>query len=213
MMRDDAIAFVMRPDIEGGYVNDPRDPGGETNYGISKKAYPNEDIKNLTPQRAHEIYRDDYWNPVAGRIVDMAPRLAFLVFDSSVNQGKGAAARMLQGVLRASQDGIIGPKTLEALQEALDDHGEAWVIEQFMVARVARYTQTSSWSIYGKGWMTRCFRAMAWLLDESAPAPQSSVLPELLDQILDLVKVAAVKSAEGRNPSPRDAASTVATVR
>lgn len=194
MMRDDAIAFVMRPDIEGGYVNDPRDPGGETNYGISKKAYPNEDIKNLTPQRAHEIYRDDYWNPVAGRIVDIAPRLAFLVFDSSVNQGKGAAARMLQGVLRASQDGIIGPKTLEALQEALDDHGEAWVIEQFMVARVARYTQTSSWSIYGKGWMLRCMRALAAVLSYGEapfkPAAQSSILPELLDQIMDLIKVA-----------------------
>jgi lysozyme family protein len=193
MIRDDAIAFVLRPDIEGGYVNDPRDPGGETNYGISKRSHPNEDIKNLTRERAAEIYRTDYWNPVAGRVVDMAPRLAFLLFDSSVNQGKGAAAKMLQGVLHVAQDGIIGPKTLDALQDAIDAHDEAWVVEQFMVARVSRYTQTSNWSLYGKGWMVRCIRVMAVLLEEAEPIKpdvQSTVLPELLDQIAELIKVA-----------------------
>jgi lysozyme family protein len=194
MIRDDAIAFVMRPDIEGGYVNDPRDPGGETNYGITKKSHPNEDIKNLTPERAAEIYRADYWSQVAGRVADTAPRLAFVLFDSSVNQGNGAAAKMLQGILHVAQDGIIGPKTLEALQDTIDVHGEAWVVEQFMVARVLRYAQTSNWNIYGKGWMLRCMKAMGELLSygEAPPAPaaQSSILPELLDQIMDLIKVA-----------------------
>jgi lysozyme family protein len=194
VIRDDAIAFVLRPDIEGGYVDDADDPGGETNYGISKKAHPGEDIKNLTPQRAAEIYRTEYWNPVARRVVDMAPRLAFVLFDSSVNQGKGAAAKMLQGVLHAAQDGIIGPRTLDALQDTLDAHDEAWVIEQFMVARAVRYTQTSNWSKFGKGWMVRCMKAMSAVLSygeaPAKPVASSTILPELLDQIMDLIKVA-----------------------
>lgn len=197
MIRDDAIAFVMRPDIEGGYVNNPRDPGGETNFGISKRSHPNEDIKNLTPQRAVEIYRSEYWNPVAARVVDVAPRLAFVLFDSSVNQGNGAAAKMLQGILHVAQDGIIGPKTLDALQEAIDAHSEAWVVEQFMVARVTRYAQTSNWDVFGKGWMIRCFKAMAALLavDEESGAvfaqrKEHGELNQVLEQIIDLIKQA-----------------------
>jgi len=48
---------------EGGYVDDPTDRGGETKYGISKRSYPQLDIKNLTLEQALEIYRKDYWKP------------------------------------------------------------------------------------------------------------------------------------------------------
>ena len=54
-----AVEFVLR--MEGGYVNDPKDPGGETNFGIAKKSYPGVDIKNLTEEQAEEIYKRDYW--------------------------------------------------------------------------------------------------------------------------------------------------------
>ena len=85
-----AVAFVLAR--EGGYVNDPRDPGGETKFGISKRSYPNEDIANLTADRAKEIYFSDYWMPVA----DALPAPSDIVaFDSAVNQGKGFAREMI----------------------------------------------------------------------------------------------------------------------
>ncbi len=70
---------------EGGYVNDPQDPGGETKYGISKRAYPNEDIKNLTLDRAYELYKRDYWDKAGCSNYDFP--LACSLFDASVNCG------------------------------------------------------------------------------------------------------------------------------
>lgn len=78
---------------EGGYVNDPNDPGGETNYGISKRAYPLVDIKNLTRQAAQEIYHRDYWNPINGDGLD--PNLACVAMDAAVNHGVSRALTWL----------------------------------------------------------------------------------------------------------------------
>lgn len=190
MNRDEAIALII--ELEGGYVNDPADPGGETKYGISKKAHPKEDIASLTVERAREIYRSDYWNPTAARIYDITPRLAAVLFDSAVNQGNGAAAKLLQGVLHVAQDGIIGPATLAALQDVVDARGEAWVMAQFQAARVMRYAANTNWPRYGRGWMNRVFTVMA-SLDGAIEVPSkkdSTVLAGLLDQIAELIKVA-----------------------
>lgn len=70
---------------DGGYTNDPTDPGGETKYGISKRAHPNEDIKNLTPERALEIYQKEYWAPIGGD--NMPVPYCVVAFDSAVNCG------------------------------------------------------------------------------------------------------------------------------
>jgi len=78
-------AFNILMQFEGGYVNDPSDPGGETKYGISKKAYPDEDIKNLTMDRAKELYKRDYWD-AAG--CDSLPEgIDICTFDTAVNCG------------------------------------------------------------------------------------------------------------------------------
>lgn len=74
---------------EGGYVNDPDDPGGETKYGISKRAYPHLDIKNLTKQEAHTLYLQDYWVP--SRAGTYKFPLAMAVADSAVHHGVGRA--------------------------------------------------------------------------------------------------------------------------
>jgi len=74
---------------DGGYTNDPRDPGGETKYGISKRAHPNEDIKNLTPERALEIYQKEYWEPIAGDNLPIP--YCVVAFDSAVNCGVSRA--------------------------------------------------------------------------------------------------------------------------
>lgn len=87
-----SLNFTLR--WEGAYVNDPHDPGGETKYGISKRAYPHLDIKNLTKEKAAEIYRKDYWNQVFCDSYD--PRLAASVFDAAVNVGVGRVKKWLK---------------------------------------------------------------------------------------------------------------------
>lgn len=91
MSFDQALKFVL--EREGGYVNDAADPGGETNLGISKRAYPNLDIRNLTPELAGMIYRSDYWN--AAGCDALTPGMALVVFDSAVNVGVARAKAWL----------------------------------------------------------------------------------------------------------------------
>lgn len=109
---------------EGGYVNDPNDAGGETMYGISKRAYPNEDIKNLTLDRAKQLYKRDYWDKL--KLDELATaEVQIELFDTAVNMGVGTAAKFLQealNLLNRSQkdyadivvDGGIGPNTIKA---------------------------------------------------------------------------------------------------
>ncbi|NOQ51729.1 MAG: secretion activating protein, partial [Desulfuromonadaceae bacterium] len=110
-------AFIQTSVHEGGYVNDPHDRGGETKYGISKKAYPDIDIAALTFLDAQEIYRRDYWQPLhLDDISDQA--LAEQIFDTAINCGQRTAGRLLQDAdnlishgADLKTDGIIGPLT------------------------------------------------------------------------------------------------------
>ena len=79
---------------EGGYVNDPQDPGGETKFGISKRAYPNVDIKNLTRKQAIKIYYDDYW--IKTGVVFLPKKLRQIYFDMTINMGRSRATKILQ---------------------------------------------------------------------------------------------------------------------
>jgi len=97
---------------EGGYVFNPADPGGETKWGISKRSYPNLDIKNLTVEDAKRIYWRDYW--LRCGCEDLPRGLAFDVFDAAVNSGANQAARWLQTALGVRADGVIGPDTKAA---------------------------------------------------------------------------------------------------
>lgn len=144
------IAFRIVVGEEGGLSDDPRDPGGLTKYGISKRAYPDEDIANLTLDRARELYRRDYWNRVRGD--DLPFRWALLVFDAAVNQGVDPAIRMMQDALGVLVDGRIGPRTIAAAQVG-DDRRPA----RFLALRVFRYQRTKNFDRFGYGWITRCF--------------------------------------------------------
>jgi lysozyme family protein len=127
-----SIAFVLK--MEGGYTLDPNDPGGETNFGISRKAYPSLDIKNLTVEKAKEIYIADYWRPC--HCDELPFPFAISVFDTAVNQGVGKAKRILQIVLGVTVDGIIGSQTIAAAFRA--DHR---VIKLFLAHRMAEYAR------------------------------------------------------------------------
>jgi lysozyme family protein len=109
----EAIEVILKH--EGGYVNDPVDPGGETNMGISKRAYPDLDIKGLTKQSVREIYYKDYW--LKGKCPQVPDELRLIFFDMVVNMGKSRAVKILQKSVSAkgiktTVDGGIGPQTI-----------------------------------------------------------------------------------------------------
>lgn len=143
-------AFAKTVSIEGGYVNDPKDPGGATKYGISQRAYPGLNIAALTLNDAFAIYRRDYWDKICGD--DLPDPLSHLVFDAAVNHGIEPAAKMLQAALKINVDGVIGQETIKAAKSA----GNA-VCAVYMAKRALRYTRTPNFDVFGEGWMKRLF--------------------------------------------------------
>jgi len=134
---------------EGGYVNDPRDPGGETKYGISKRAYPNVDIKNLTLEGAKLIYKRDYWDKC--RCDDLPDAVRFDVFDAAVNSGVKQAVLWLQRALDVVADGVIGNITLSMAMK-IDEH---LLSMKYNGTRLLFMTNLPTWPIYSRGWAKR----------------------------------------------------------
>ena len=142
---DDAFTRLMGS--EGGYVNNPADPGGETNWGISKRSYPDLDIKNLTRPQAGAIYLRDFWNVIG----DAHPAIKFQVFDFAVNSGVQTAIRKLQSAIGAADDGHWGP--LSAARLAGMDLND--VLMRFMAQRLRFWVKCSAWPTMGAGWINR----------------------------------------------------------
>jgi lysozyme family protein len=119
---DKAVEVILKH--EGGYVNDPVDPGGETNMGISKRAYPYLNIKELTKKDAKDIYFKDYW--LKAKCSKLPEELRMIYFDMVVNMGKSRAVKILQKAITAkgvktAVDGGIGPQTISnALKSGLE---------------------------------------------------------------------------------------------
>jgi lysozyme family protein len=134
---------------EGGYSNDAKDPGGETNFGISKRAYPQVDIKNLTRDAAKQIYKRDYWD--RAQCDKLPPTLAYLLFDAAVNSGIGQAIRFLQRALGVADDGVLGPLTLSMVSRADAES----ICARFIGQRLDFMTRLSTFDYFGKGWSRR----------------------------------------------------------
>lgn len=137
---------------EGGYVNDPNDRGGETNFGISKRWHPNVDIKNLTKSKAATIYKKDYYDKMQG---DKLPvPVALPIFDMAINSGISRAVKLIQGVVGETVDGIIGNKTINAIQEFFtkDPIG---LLDSYRDARINYYESLDQFDRYGRGWTNR----------------------------------------------------------
>ncbi len=134
---------------EGGYVNDPKDPGGETNWGISKRSYPDLDIKALTRDQAKAIYLRDFWQ--RGHMDEYDPAIAFQIFDFAVNSGIDTALRKLQAAVRVADDGHIGPVTVAAIKAmSVTD-----LIMRFAAQRLRFMTKLRNWPQAGAGWVNR----------------------------------------------------------
>lgn len=135
--------------FEGGYVNDLKDSGGETKYGISKKAYPDLDIKSLTVEQAKEIYHKDYWDKCKCQFIPDA--LSIALFDFAVNSGVKRAIRYLQRALGVTVDGVIGNQTIGACNRV----PTKYTLEKFMQYRLEFLMSLKGWQHYGNGWGKR----------------------------------------------------------
>lgn len=176
---------------EGGYVNNKRDPGGETNFGISRRSYPNENIRSMTRERAGEIYRRDFWNPIRGD--DLPAGIDAVAFDAAVNSGVSRGAKWVQAAAGVTADGKIGPQTLAALRSA----DPVIVIHRALNARLEFLRSLKTWKTFGRGWQRRVDEVRAFALHLAEGAKPTAKPPPVMPRpvIRPLALIAAVALA------------------
>ena len=140
---------------EGGWVNNPKDPGGETNLGVTKRVWeeyvghPVESLKKLTKADVAPLYELKYWRPCYGEVL---PRgLDFVVFSMGINAGPGRSVKLLQSAIGCVPDGVIGPRTRELISKS----NCANLIAKFSETRREYYRTLKTFPIFGKGWLNR----------------------------------------------------------
>ena len=152
---------------EGGYVNHPKDPGGETNLGVTKRVYEEfggtKDMKELTVEDVAPIYKKGYWDKMKGD--DLPGGLDLCVFDFGVNAGPGRAAKYLQTQIGTVADGGIGPNTLAKLEEYIRENGEHEAVKKYQEMRQKYYESLSTFATFGKGWTRRVDETTKLALD------------------------------------------------
>ena len=152
---------------EGGYVNHPKDPGGETNLGVTKRVYQEhggtKDMKDLLVEDVASIYKKGYWDKMKGD--DLPGGLDLCVFDFGVNAGPGRSAKYLQTMIGTVADGGIGPNTLKAVEAYVSEHGIEKSIKNFQEARQEYYEKLSTFATFGKGWTRRVEETTKLALD------------------------------------------------
>jgi len=151
MTFEEALPIILR--FEGGslIIEDPRDPGGLTKFGISQKAFPDLNIRDLEEKDAAEIYRREYWD--RAKVELLPPVLRLVVFDMAVNMGVGKAILVLQKAVGVAQDGILGPNTLQASRRLPD------ALARVCAERALAYSGMRGFDHFGRGWLRRSFIA------------------------------------------------------
>jgi lysozyme family protein len=134
---------------EGNYVNNPNDPGGETKFGISKRAYPNLIIRELTEEDAFNIYKRDFWNRIeADKLPD---GISFQLFDFAVNSGIETSIRYFQRAIGVADDGFFGPISMARAAITPEDH----MIMNLNAERLDFMTRLNNWPNASRGWARR----------------------------------------------------------
>lgn len=141
---------------EGGYVNHPRDPGGETMYGVTKRVAIEHgytgNMHNLTKEFAAKVARKSYWD--AAHCDDFDPLVASQLFDAAYNHGPRNAIKFLQraaGLKGKQIDGIVGSQTIGAVNNLTPTA----VVLNFLAARLDFFTRIGTWNTFGRGWSRR----------------------------------------------------------
>src|SRR5712671_4904089 len=161
-MFDACLAFTLRE--EGGYVDDPADPGGATNMGITLATYRqwsdnpqlgSAQVQDMTERAARAIYRSLYWNPLRADALPIGVDLS--VFDMGVNAGIWGSARLLQralGFTGEEVDGCVGPETLGAVAKC----DPRTLVDDLAGRQVAYYKSLSDFPTFGTAWLSRTQR-------------------------------------------------------
>jgi lysozyme family protein len=152
---EQALAAILHH--EGGFVNHPKDPGGMTNLGVTRRAWQayvgrevdEIEMRTLTPKAVAPFYKTRYWDAVKGD--DLPTGVDYCVFDAAVNSGPGQAAKWLQRAVGAKADGAIGPKTLAMVAS----HKPSQVVAGFVEQRLAFLQGLSTFETFGRGWTRR----------------------------------------------------------
>jgi lysozyme family protein len=151
----DCLELVLKH--EGGFVNHPKDPGGITNLGVTKRVWEEwighpateKDMRELTPAIVAPMYEMRYWRT---SYCEKLPRgLDLLVFSMAVNAGSGRSVKLLQDAIGVVADGVIGPRTMAKINEA----NVEVLIDKFSEARTAFYKGLKTFPVFGKGWLSR----------------------------------------------------------
>lgn len=146
---------------EGGYVDNPLDPGKATKWGISSRAYPNVNIATLSREAAKVIYLADFWN--RGSMDQYDGAISFQVFDAAVNCGMETALRMLQRAAGVADDGHIGPISVAAIKaKSVTD-----MLMLFISETLEYRAKLSTWATFGKGWARRAAADLRYAAQDS----------------------------------------------
>ena len=164
---------------EGGFSNNPADPGGATNLGITRRTLSEfrdaevseEDVRALTRAEAREIYRARFWTPM--RCAELPPGIDLMVLDFGVNAGPGRSIRLLQRSVGVTADGSIGPITLAAARACRAPD----VVARLAEGRMAHYRSLDTFAVFGRGWTRRVDRTReAAMAAAAAPAPMAMAM-------------------------------------
>ncbi|WP_137934345.1 glycoside hydrolase family 108 protein [Mesorhizobium comanense] len=171
-----ALALVLRS--EGGWSDNPADPGGATMKGVTlanfrryvKPGATKADLRAISDDQVATVYRRFYWDAVAG--AELPDGVDYAVFDFAVNSGPGNAAKYLQAVAGVTQDGRIGPATLGAVRAT----PAGVVIDQLCDVRLAFLRRLPTWPTFGRGWSDRVKSVRAQALSMSARGANSAAV-------------------------------------
>jgi len=150
-------AFQMVLKHEGGFVNNPKDPGGMTNLGVTKRVWEEfvgrevdeREMRALTPDAVKPLYKKNYWDKIKG---DQLPSgVDYAAYDLAVNSGVGRAAKYLQQIAGVPADGLIGPQSIEAIKACPAEE----VVDALCDMRLDFLKRLPTWNTFGKGWERR----------------------------------------------------------
>lgn len=175
---NDAIERVLAH--EGGYVNHPSDPGGETKWGVTKRTARangyHKPMRQMTREEAKAIYKRAFWRGCAR----FEGALAFQLFDAIVNHGRGNAYRFLQRAANVADDGVIGPVTLAAVRRL----PLSLLVARFLAERLRFYTNLSMFETFGRGWTRRVATNLRYAVEDGC----DQTLLQFADTLENFVK-------------------------